>query len=203
MNTTDALALLEYDSLALGIAAVDRMLKASPIALLKCGSVHPGRWLALIGGTVASVEAAYAAGVEETDDAVLLRDPHPALRAALAGRPAGLRPDFALGALETGSAATLLKAVDTALKAAPVGLAELRLCDDLGGRGLALLHGELADVQAALAAGCEMAAPAGRLSGRTLTPRLDAHFCGVLNAGTSFRDCVAAEPAGAEYPEGR
>lgn len=193
-----SLALLEYDGIALGLAAVDRMLKTSPIALLKCGTVHPGRWLALVGGTVASVEEAFAAGETDADDTVMLPDPHPALRAALAGREPRLAPDDALAVVETTTSASLLRAVDAGLKAAPVGLAELRLADDLGGCGLALLHGDLSDVQAALDVAAARAGAEGRLRGRTLTPRLDAHYSRVLNGGTTFRDCEAGVPAGAE-----
>ena len=51
-----ALALLEFESIASGIATSDAMVKRAPIALLRCGTIHPGRYLALIGGSVASTE---------------------------------------------------------------------------------------------------------------------------------------------------
>ena len=38
-----ALALLEFSGAAAGILAVDRLLKMAPVALLRCGTVHPGR----------------------------------------------------------------------------------------------------------------------------------------------------------------
>ena len=80
-----ALALLEFESVALGVRATDLMVKGSPIALLRCGTIHPGRYLALVGGSVASTEAAYRIGVAEGEndrslrDAVLLADVHPAI----------------------------------------------------------------------------------------------------------------------------
>ncbi|MBU0740736.1 BMC domain-containing protein, partial [bacterium] len=145
-----ALALLEFESVAHGILAVDRMLKRAPIAMLRCGTVHPGHYLALIGGTVASVEEAYREGgaAGELTDAVFLPDPHPAVRGAAQGERADIGDDDTIGIVETVNAAALLRAVDAALKAAPVGLGAFRLADDLGGRGLALLHGDLPDVQA-------------------------------------------------------
>jgi microcompartment protein CcmL/EutN len=60
--TLPALALLEFDSVAAGIHAADLMVKRAPIALLKAGTVHPGHYLVLVGGTVASVEEAWRAG---------------------------------------------------------------------------------------------------------------------------------------------
>ena len=49
-----ALALLEFDTISGGILASDLMVKRAPIALLRCGTIHPGRFLVLIGGSVSS-----------------------------------------------------------------------------------------------------------------------------------------------------
>jgi len=76
-----ALALLEFGSVSTGLFTVDAMLKRSPVAVLRCGSVHPGRYLALVGGSVASTEEAHGAGLEaglrqgSLLDDVLLADP--------------------------------------------------------------------------------------------------------------------------------
>ena len=58
-----AIALLEFENVATGVLASDHMVKRSPIALLRCGSIHPGRFLILVGGSVASTEEAYRAGL--------------------------------------------------------------------------------------------------------------------------------------------
>ncbi|MBU1071930.1 BMC domain-containing protein, partial [bacterium] len=104
-----ALALLEFESVAHGILAVDRMLKRAPIAMLRCGTVHPGHYLALIGGTVASVEEAYREGgaAGELTDAVFLPDPHPAVRGAAQGERADIGDDDTIGIVETVNAAAL------------------------------------------------------------------------------------------------
>ena len=198
-----ALALLEFASTAHGIVAVDRMLKRAPIAMLRCGTVHPGHYLALVGGTVASVEEAFAEGsaAGELADAVFLPDPHPGVRDAALGTRAAGGEDDTVGVVETVNAAALLRSIDAALKAAPVGLGEFRLADDLGGRGLALIHGDLPDVQAALAAAESRVGEDGQMRARTLLARPDAHLRGVLAAGTEFRACAFAEPHGAEKLE--
>ncbi len=198
-----ALALLEFRSAAHGILAVDRLLKRAPIALLRCGTVHPGHYLALLGGTVASVEEGYREGEAcgELADAVFLPDPHPGLRDAALGERAGIGDDDTVGVMETVNAAALLRCVDAALKAAPVALNEFRLADDLGGRGLALMHGDLPDVQAALAAAESRVGDAAQMRARTLLPRPDAHLRAVLAGGTEFRACAFAEPHGAEKLE--
>ena len=58
------MALLEFNTIASGVLASDLMLKRSPIALLRCGTIHPGRFLILIGGSVASTQEAFESGKE-------------------------------------------------------------------------------------------------------------------------------------------
>jgi len=194
-----ALALLEYSGVAVGVAAVDLMLKQSPVALLRCGSVHPGRYLALVGGSVASTEEAYVAGTAAGGvvDKVFLAAPHPALRAAVEGArlaPAG----DAVGLCETSTAPGLLRAVDAVLKAVPVGLVEVRLADDLGGRSLVIFAGHLSEVQEALQVMAVGVGPVAEVLASALLPRLEETLRDVLTAGTEFKNCANWTPAGAE-----
>jgi len=86
-----AIALLEFNTIAIGVLASDLMVKKSPIALLRCGTIHPGRYLILIGGSVASTQEAYAVGIQlgEREGAlsgsVFLGDVHPYLHDAVLG----------------------------------------------------------------------------------------------------------------------
>lgn len=198
-----ALALLEFGGAAAGILAVDRMLKMAPVALLRCGTVHPGRYLALVGGSVAATEEAHATGVASgcecgvLVDEVCLPDPHPQLSAAIDGARRACLGD-AVCIIEVGTSPGLLRAIDAALKAVPVELVEMRLADDLGGRALAVLGGDLPDVQAALDLARAAKGAAADWLGGTLLPRLDETLRDVINGGTSFRACGSVEPAGAE-----
>jgi len=199
-----AIALLEFESVAAGILASDVMVKRSPIALLRCGTIHPGRFLILVGGSVASTEEAYAAGLQVGESRgalqgkVFLGDVHPYLHDAVLGKRRSIDGD-ALAVVETHSSPALLAAVDAAVKSTPVGLAEVRLGDDLGGNALALLSGDLFDVETALDICGERSG--GQLLARTLLPRLDSDLRSVLGEGTRFGSCSAWEPSGAEYPE--
>lgn len=199
-----AMALLEFNTVASGVQASDLMVKRSPIALLRCGTIHPGRYLCLIGGSVASTEEAYATGIEFGDaqgslaGRVFLGDVHPFLHDAVLGRRRDLAGD-ALGVVETRSSPALLSAVDAAVKSTPVMLGEVRLGDDLGGHALALLGGDLHDVEIALEICADRAG--NQLLDRTLLPRLDNGLRSLLDGGTKFEPCPAFEPDGAEYPE--
>jgi len=202
-----ALALLEFDSVAAGVLAVDRMLKQAPIALLRCGSVHPGRYLALVGGSVASTEEAHTAGVrsageqEALIDEILLPDPHPLLAAAVTGERAVPQGE-AVGVIEVSTSPGLLRGVDAALKAVSVNLVEIRLADDLGGRALAVFDGLLPDVQEALSLAGGHLGECALLCGSSLLPRVDETLREVLAEGTRFAACANRAPAGAETVEG-
>ncbi len=198
------MALLEFDNVATGILASDSMVKRSPIALLRCGTIHPGRFLVLVGGSVASTEEAYAAGMEvgrsgqSLRDSIFLGDIHPMLHDAVLGERRDAAGD-ALAVVETRSSPALLAAVDAAVKSTPVVLSEIRLADDLGGHAFALLSGNLTDTETALAI-CDERAGDHMLCG-SLLPRLDSDLRVVLEQGTRFGGCPPYEPAGAEYPE--
>jgi len=199
-----ALALLEFETIASGLLASDLMVKRSPIALLRCGSIHPGRFLILVGGSVASTQEAYEAGMQvgeaqrSLSGSIFLGDVHPYLHDAVLGIRRELVGD-ALAVVETRSSPALLAAVDAAVKSTPVMLCEVRLGDGLGGHALALLGGNLHDVETALEICSERAG--SRLLARTLMPRLDQDLRSILDGGTRFGPCPAHEPAGAEFPE--
>jgi len=157
-----ALGLLELDSIAAGIAAGDAMAKKAPIDVIRAGTVHPGKYLVLVGGAVADVEEALEAGREVGAAAVrglaFLPNVHPDVVAALRGvraAPAG----EALGVIETSTVAATIEAADAGVKGAHVCLLELRLADDLGGKGYLLFDGPVAEVEAAVEIG------AGRIAG--------------------------------------
>ena len=205
MNQT--LALLEFDSVAAGVLAVDRMLKQAPIGLLRCGSVHPGRYLALIGGSVASTEEAHAAGVRSAcdqaalTDEIFLPDPHPLLAAAVTGARTAPHGE-AVGVIEVSTSPGLLRGVDAALKGVSVDLVEIRLADDLGGRALAIFDGLLPDVQEALSLAGGRLGECAILCGSSLLPRVDETLREMLAEGTRFAACENRVPEGAETVEG-
>jgi bacterial microcompartment shell protein len=157
-----SLGLLELDSIAAGIEAGDAMAKRAPIDVIRAGTVHPGKYLVLVGGAVADVEEALEAGREVGAAAVrglvFLPHVHPDVVAALRGARAAPAGE-ALGVIETSTVAATIEAADAGVKGARVRLLELRLADDLGGKGYLLFDGPVAEVEAAVEIG------AGRIAG--------------------------------------
>jgi len=183
-----ALALLELDSIAAGIEAGDAMAKRAPIDVLRAGTVHPGKYLVLVCGEVADVEEALEAGREVGASAVLdvvfLPNAHPELVAAIRGdrhAPAG----EALGIIETATVAAIIEAADAGLKGALVQILEIRLADDLGGKGYVLFDGTVADVEAAVAIAAERIAGSPGLAHRVI-PQLHAEMADNLASDARF-----------------
>lgn len=151
-----ALGLLEIESIAVGIEVGDAMAKRSPVEILRAGTVHPGKYLVLVGGDVADVEEALEAGREigglSVRGEVFLPNIHQAVVAALRGARADSGGE-ALGVIETSTVAAAVKAADAGLKGTAVRLLELRLADDLGGKGYLLFDGPVSEVEAAVEMG--------------------------------------------------
>jgi microcompartment protein CcmL/EutN len=185
-----ALALLELDSIAVGIEAGDAMAKRSPIDILYAGTVHPGKYLVLVGGAVADVEEALeagrAVGGASTLDTVLLADVHPEVVAALRGARRASASE-ALGVIETETVAAIIEAADAGVKGARVRLLELRLADDIGGKAYLLFGGAVADVEAAVEIGRARVGAPGRAIARVI-PQLHAEMRANLEADARFRE---------------
>ena len=156
MSASPAIAFLELDSIAIGTRVADAMVKRAPIRQLWAGTVQPGKYVVLVGGSVAAVEEAHLEGIREGGDALLdeimLPDLHEQVYESLEGKRRGNDGD-ALGILEMSSLPATLLAADQAVKAAKVSIVEIRLGDGLGGKGITHLTGKVEDVQAAIAAG--------------------------------------------------
>lgn len=164
--TERSIGLLELSSIAAGFLVADTMLKAGNVRLLLSRSICSGKYMVLIGGDTAAVEAAVAAGAEAANgcliDQTVISNLHPDVFVAL-GRTQPVQPDGALGILESFNVATMIQAADAAAKAASVTLLELRLAMALGGKAFLTLTGDVASVQAAVAAGKQLISEAGVL----------------------------------------
>ena len=185
-----ALALIEFDSIAAGIEAGDAMAKKAPVARIIAGTVHTGKYLVLVSGEVADVEESLAAGLATGASAVLdpvcLPGVHPHVVDVIAAqrRP---QPLASLGVVETRTVAAAIAAADAGIKGAQVNLLEVRLADGLGGRGLVLFDGLVADVEAAVRIGTDAIARAGTLIQAVVIPQLHPEMAENLLADTRWR----------------
>lgn len=156
----EVIGVQEFSSIAAGIQAVDAMVKAAPVSILRTGVVCPGKFVALITGEVAEVDAALAAGRDTAAaflvDELFIPNLHPRVLPAIrgeAGRGEPLAARDALGVIECYSVAAGIEAADIAAKEADVRLPEVRLAYEMGGKSFLQVTGPIEDVEAAVRAG--------------------------------------------------
>ena len=187
--TGPALALLDFSSIAIGIEAADAMIKRAQLDTLRAGTVQPGRYLVLLGGSVADVHESLDAGLEVGGaallDQVFLPNVHPEVVAAIGG---GRAPDAndALGVIETMTVAAAINAADAGVKGAEVRLVEVRLADGLGGKGIVLYSGTVADVEAAVEIAVGVLPRPELLVRQVVIPQLHTEMWGNISDTTSF-----------------
>lgn len=188
-----SIAILEFDSIAHGIAAGDAMAKRSPLEVLRAGTIHPGRYLVLAGGGTAEVEEAIDAGSAAAGGTLLgctfLPDVHPDVVAAMGG--ARQEGGEALGVIETRTVTSVVQAADAGIKNANVVLRELRLADELGGKGYVLFGGTLTEVEAAVEYAVERIAGSDHTVTQVIIPQLHTEMDDNLRADARFLPRIA------------
>jgi microcompartment protein CcmL/EutN len=169
----NSLGLIELSSIAAGFAVTDAMLKAADIELVLARTICSGKYMVLVRGAVADVEAAVRAGREVGDfslvDTFIIPNVHDDLFPALSGISHVTQLE-SLGILEAFSVASLIEGADAMAKAAHVQLIEVRLAMALGGKAFATITGSVSSVRSALEAGAQAVARKGLLVNKVLIP---------------------------------
>lgn len=150
-----AIGMVEVLSIPMGVLSGDAMLKAAQVTLVRAQTVCAGKYIVLVSGEVAAVKASVEAGVEAAEntlvDSLVIPNIDPRVIAAISG-VSEIEYVQALGVVESFSLASAILAADAAVKAADVELLEVRLGNGMGGKSFILLTGEVAAVEAAVAA---------------------------------------------------
>jgi microcompartment protein CcmL/EutN len=180
----NALGAIEYTSVASGIISCDAMMKEAYVELLQANPICPGKYVAIIGANdVDAVRSSIYAGLEIGGSAVIdhliIPNIHPKVFPAITAT-SGVTELKALGVIETFTLASTIIAADKAIKAADIELIEVRLAMGLAGKAFLTLTGLVADVEAAIKAGCESAKEAGNLINSVIIPRPHAAMSKVI-----------------------
>jgi len=183
-----ALALLEFSSIAAGVFAGDAMVKRAQLDTIHAGTVQPGRYLILVGGSVAEVEEALKAGQENAlgalNDHIFLPGVNPDVVRAIAGERKNQIND-AIGIVETWTVPAAILAADRGVKGAQVSLTEVRLADGLNGKGLVFFTGVVSDVEAAIDLGTQDL-QSGQLVKKVVIAKLHADMATLVRGNTRF-----------------
>jgi len=170
------IGLIEFKTTPSGMVAADRMVKTAEIELLEAGTVCPGKYIALIAGTLsavtAAVEAARSDFSEHYIDSFVLGNPHDSIFPALYGA-SDIKEVDAVGILETYDVASIIVAADIAAKTAIVDLVEIRIAKGMCGKSFMIITGEVAACEAAIAKAAASAAQDGMLLDKAVIARPD------------------------------
>lgn len=153
----EALALVELDSIASGLRALDALVKKAPVSVLEANLVEPGKFLVLVAGPVGELGEAFEAATAEVPGAVgakmFLARVDGRVVDALRGRDDREATPQAIGLVEGRAVAPTIEACDRSMKDAGVRLAGIRVTGGLAGRAYYVVSGLQHDVEAALDAG--------------------------------------------------
>lgn len=168
-----ALAMVEVSSIARGMHCTDAMLKIADVKLVLSRSICSGKFMVLVAGEQAEVEASLAEGLDVAKecaiDHVMIPNVHPDVYPALSSTHV-IRNRAALGILESFSVASLIEAIDHVAKEADVELVECRLAMALGGKAYLVFTGEVEAVRASLDAGSSVVERRGLLVNKVVIP---------------------------------
>ena len=161
-----AIGMVEFTSIARGIYAADQMVKIADVEIVTAVSTCPGKYIAIVHGDVAAVEASLKTGEKEAGefyvDSIIIPNVDPGVFPAITGATAPERIR-ALGIMESFSMATMIICADQILKTAELEAIELRLGNGLGGKSYFTFTGDVAAVKAGTDAGVAIAKEKGLL----------------------------------------
>jgi microcompartment protein CcmL/EutN len=169
----NSIGLIELTSIAAGFQVCDAMLKTADVDLVLSRSICSGKYIVMVRGDVAAVQAAVAAGTGAGNfsviDQFVIPNLHDAVFPAISGA-SKVETLEALGVVESFSVASLIEGADAAVKAANVELIEIRLAMALGGKAFVTLTGDVAAVQSAVEAGAQVVGRRGMLVNKVVIP---------------------------------
>ena len=202
MRKYPAIAVVEFNSIADGIFTTDALLKKSPIAMIKSGTVSGGRYLTIFGGTTGSVgeslTEALTIGAGSVLDHAFLPDIHPAVHDAVLGTRTGCEQE-AVAILETDTIAANVRAAEAAIKGTEVALLEIRLAEyEMSGKAISVYNGELHEIEAAMNIANEMLRGRSAFTRHRIIARPHDTLTQQLGEGTRFAETKPRELEGEE-----
>lgn len=169
-----AIGMVEFNSIAQGIDSTDAMCKIADVTLLVSKTVCPGKYISIVAGDTSAVQQSVRAGEDKAAECVvdsfIIPNIHKSLIPAIAGT-SSIEHVKAVGLIECFSVATLMEATDLALKTGEVEPLRLHIAFGIGGKAYVVLTGDVAAVNAAVAAGSGLASERGQLVRSIVIPK--------------------------------
>jgi len=176
METGDAIGVIELASIYKGYHVQDEVLKSANVQKLVARSICSGKYLMIVRGTVADVETAVniareVGGFSVVNLTVIPRvDPRifPAIAGTISLETKCGQNVGAMLILETFSVASAIKAADAAVKEADLDIIRVHVAMAIGGKGIVVMTGDVAPLEAAVNPAVEAIKEDGMLAGYVL-----------------------------------
>ncbi|MEA1939713.1 MAG: BMC domain-containing protein [Candidatus Caldatribacteriota bacterium] len=167
------LGVLEFNSIAIGIKALDEIVKAAPVKIIDAKTLCPGKFIVIFSGDVASVDTSLTAGKNIGEgyivDELFIPNLHPQVIPAIIGA-VDCKVWGAVAVIETFSIVTSIEAADIAAKEANILVNEIRLAVGMGGKSYTKMIGDIYQIEAAVKAAVNLVGNKGLLCKDIIIP---------------------------------
>jgi microcompartment protein CcmL/EutN len=176
MEMRDALGIIELASIYKGYHVQDEVLKSANVEKLLARSICSGKYLMIVRGAVADVETAINIAREiggySVVNLTVIPKVDPRVFPAITGTSM-LETNFgkrvaAMLIIETFSVASAIKAADSAVKEADLDIIRVHVAMAIGGKGIVVMTGDIAPLEAAVKPAVEAVRADGMLAGYVL-----------------------------------
>ena len=155
-----SIGIVEFRSIAIGIGAVDRVVKSSDVKILDAKTICPGKYYIMFSGSVSAVHNSMDVVVEESKsfliDWAVISNVYPEIFTSL-NQTSDVGKLQAIGVIETLTSPSIIIAADAAIKATSVDLIEIRIARALGGKNICIINGDVSSVNESVRVGIEYA----------------------------------------------
>ncbi len=144
------IGIVEFRSIAIGIGAVDTIVKASQVDIIDAKTICAGKYYIIFSGGVAEVKNSINEIVSSRETFIIdyaeIANAYSEIFSAI-NQTSEISELKAIGIVETITSPSILIAADRALKATDIELVEIRIARALGGKNLCIINGEISAVE--------------------------------------------------------
>lgn len=156
----ESIGVIEFRSIAMGIGAVDRIVKASDVRILDAKSICPGKYYIIFAGSVSAVSNSMNVVLEEGETFIIdwgvVSNVYPEIFTSL-NQASTIKELKSIGVIETLTSPSIIIAADAAIKATSVELVEIRIARALGGKNTCIINGDVSSVSESVRVGIKYA----------------------------------------------
>lgn len=155
-----SIGIVEFRSIAIGIGAVDRIVKAAEVRILEARTICPGKYYIIFAGSTSAVNDSLNVVRQEAGthiiDSIAISNVYPQMFYAL-GATSEVKELKSIGVIETITAPSIMAAADAAVKATDIDLVEIRIARAIGGKNICVINGDLSSVSESVRVGIQYA----------------------------------------------